>query len=61
MGQIVFIVVAMIAGIIVVSVSPLARAICWDAFVHPRYRCLWEKQGKHVRELNACMDKLGEN
>ena len=59
MGQIVLIVSAVVVAIIGVAVSPLVRCICRDAFVHPRYRCLWEKRGNQFHELKV--DKPGEN
>ena len=53
--------VLLLAGVGLISLlalllSPLVRAICWDALVHPRYRCTWEKCGSQVRELKAGVD-----
>jgi hypothetical protein len=41
--------VAAFAGIL--ARSPLARAICWDSFVHAKDRCDWEKDGDRLREV----------
>ena len=55
---------AFLAGAVFVALlallSPLVRAICWDAFVHPRYRCIWEKRDRQVRELKSSIDYPAE-
>lgn len=53
--------IIVIAGAILVAalallLSPVVRAICWDSFAHPRYRCIWEKRGNRMHELRAGVD-----
>ena len=52
---------AMLVSLLALLLSPFVRAICWDSFVHPRYRCIWEKRGREMRELKACIDRPGED
>jgi len=51
---------AFLAGAVLVALlallSPLVRAICWDALVHRRYRCIWERRGGQMRELKKATD-----
>jgi hypothetical protein len=61
MHEIALIVAAVVIAGIVIAVSPVARAICWDSIVHPRYQCLWEKRGSEIRELHARLGKTRED
>ena len=60
MGDLFFIAGAVVFAAVAVAVSPLVRTICWDAFVHPRYLCVWEKTGRQFRELKAGIDDPAE-
>jgi hypothetical protein len=51
---------ALLLSVLALLLSPFVRAICWDSFVHPRYRCIWEKRGREMRELKACLDQEAE-
>ena len=56
MREIIIILVAIVAAVIVVAVSPLLRAICWSSFFRPRKTCVWEKHGNQVREVKTAID-----
>lgn len=51
--ELVFVGVALLVALLVLLLSPLVRAICWDAFIHPHYRCTWQKRGKHMHEIHS--------
>lgn len=52
MNVMIVILVAMVAAVIVVAVSPLLRAICWSSIFLPRHTCVWEKDGDQVRKVS---------
>ena len=51
---------AVLVAFLILLFSPLSRAICWDAFVHPFDRCKWEKCDGRVRELKGGPDHTAE-
>ena len=59
--EIMLIVGAVMISLIVLAVSPLARAICLDSIIHPRYKCLWENRGGKIQEIQACIGKPKES
>jgi len=61
MREIIIMLVAMVAAVIVVAVSPLLRAICWSSFFRPRKTCVWEKHGDQVREAKTAIDQSARN
>lgn len=51
---------AALVSLVVVLLSPVVRAICWDAFVHPRFCCYWARDGKRLREVKPGIDLPAE-
>jgi hypothetical protein len=55
--EIVFVVAAVGVAIAALSLSPLVRAICWDAVVHPKFHCHWAKDGDRLREIKMPQER----
>jgi hypothetical protein len=47
---------AALIALVALLVSPVVRAVCWDAFAHPRSCCHWTREGRRMRELKAGID-----
>jgi hypothetical protein len=56
MHEIVVVAIAIVIGLIALLTSPVVRVICWDSLLHPRYVCVWVKEGKRFRELKNRVD-----
>lgn len=54
--ELVFLGSAVLVALLGLLLSPLVRAVCWDAFVHRRYCCTWEKRGSRMQELHPGTD-----
>lgn len=59
--ELVFVGGALLVALLALLLSPLVRAVCWDAFVHPRYRCMWEKRDNQVHEIHIGTDSPVES